>query len=88
MHGGLEKTTLQLGMIQYHETLYSSRVTVALFLPAVLTMCSEALMKMKLVIFWDAHSRLELPFLLHKPANIALQGAMLRLHHYHCLNRW
>ena len=34
-----------------------SRVIVALFLPAVLTMCSEALMNltwMKLVIFWDA----------------------------------
>ena len=45
------------GTIRYHETLYSSRVIVALFLPAVLTMCSEALMNltwMKLVIFWDA----------------------------------
>ena len=63
-------------MIQYHETLYSSRViVVALFLPAVLIMCSEALINLT----W---MKLVTPFLLHKAANIALQGATLRLHHY------
>ena len=61
----------------------------ALFLPAVLTMCSEALMNltwMKLGHLIPAWIKIELPFLLHKAANNALQGATLRLHHYHCLN--
>ena len=62
----------------------------ALFLPAVQTMCSEAFMNLtrldevsdllrRLIPAW---SKIKLPFFLHKAANIALQGATLRLHHY------
>ena len=49
----------KLGMIQYHETLYSSRVIVALFLSAVLTMCSGALMNITWMKFGTPHSHLE-----------------------------